>query len=286
MQPLKSITAEAEEPPSARQGFGAFPRPIYIVRRLVGSVAIQFILYTVFTVRLPAPVHQESDCSSRRFAPNFDCVSPYSIITPNKGVVLTSWDLVSRTNMASHELRNQIRSLRRNCATPEGSFIPQRLLYRLLTRAIISVALRQAGISALQIDDLAIKIYKGGQKVFAILVLLKGEESKIANFITHDQFAQSQLDFKLPFSLELLNTIIPDIADEFFETQWEFVAPVFSRGVIHRELHDRTKLPFLQNTEIGSGGFGDVYEIQLDPDHQTMAFAPKEDVSSQSPEHL
>lgn len=184
--------------------------------------------------------------------------------------------------MSGNQLRNQLRDLRRGDPTGGETFIPQRSLYRLLKRDVVSATLRQSGISVLHIDSLTDKILKGGQKVFTILVLLKGEESKIFDFVKRDQFSLLPLDSRLPFSVDALATIVPDIAQEFYETQWELLAPVFSKGVLHRELQDMIRLPYVRNKQIGRGGFGDVYEIELEPAHQTLAFTPPEDVSPSS----
>jgi len=181
--------------------------------------------------------------------------------------------------MSGYQLRNQLRTLRRSVAASGESFIPQKALYRLLSKDVVSATLRRSGTSAIHIDSLTDKILKGGQKLFAILVLLKGEESKILEFVKHDQLAVSPLDSRLPFSLETLTTVVPSIALEFYETQWELLAPVFSKGVLHRELHDMIRLPFVRNKWIGGGGFGDVYEIELETAHQTLPFMRAEDVS-------
>jgi hypothetical protein len=181
--------------------------------------------------------------------------------------------------MSENQLRKQIRDLRRRIGLGEEAFVPQKPLYRLLSPDVVSTTLRQNGISAFHIDSLMDKILKGGQKIFAILVLLKGEESKILDFVKHDQLATSSLDSRLPYTLETLTIIVPDIAHEFYEIQWEFLAPVFSKGVLHRELHDMIKLPFVHNKKIDTGGFGDVYEIALEPTHQILPFVPTEDVS-------
>ncbi|KAH7142729.1 kinase-like domain-containing protein [Dactylonectria estremocensis] len=53
--------------------------------------------------------------------------------------------------------------------------------------------------------------------------------------------------------------------------------PIFSRGVVHRELHDSTRLPFVREVLIGDGGFGQVYELELHADHQTPNFLSQED---------
>ncbi|KAH7136337.1 kinase-like domain-containing protein [Dactylonectria macrodidyma] len=161
---------------------------------------------------------------------------------------------------------------------PERSFIPQKQLYRLLSRDRISAVIRDIpSIPIHRAENVINIIAKGASKVFAILSLLKGEEGRIVDFISHDQFQQSSLDSRLPFSLEMLQDIIPDIAIDFYRAQWDLSAPIFSRGVVHRELHDSTRLPFVREALIGEGGFGQVYELELHADHQTPNFLPRED---------
>lgn len=180
-------------------------------------------------------------------------------------------------------LRQQIIGLRRRIANTDLRFIPHRPLIRLLTNDAISAALHRTNLSELhrlQIPSIAQRITSGGRKVFAILVFLKDEEAMIVQFFKHDQLVPTPLDSRLPFSQEELTNIVPDIASEFFERQWEFCAPIFSKGVLHRELHDSIHLPFVSEKSYGAGGFGDVYWFKLDKEQQTFAFTDPEDESS------
>ncbi|RYP90030.1 hypothetical protein DL770_003875 [Monosporascus sp. CRB-9-2] len=59
-----------------------------------------------------------------------------------------------------------------------------------------------------------------------------------------------------------------EMAKDFEEKQWEFIAPTFRRGTLHRRLGDSTILPFTQNKRIGKGAFGTVYEVVIDTDNQ------------------
>ncbi|KAK2865046.1 hypothetical protein FQN49_003962 [Arthroderma sp. PD_2] len=72
------------------------------------------------------------------------------------------------------------------------------------------------------------RIYSGARRIFAILVVLK-EVEEISRFLESDHFQASPLDHKLPFSITDLETLVPNIAVDFFEKQWEFAAPVFTR---------------------------------------------------------
>jgi hypothetical protein len=121
------------------------------------------------------------------------------------------------------------------------------------------------------LDEVVDKVYFGGRRIFAILVVLNGQEKEILRFIEHDHYQDSPLDHRLPFAIGDLEIIAPDIAIDFYEKQWEFAAPVFTRGVDHRLLDIRTALPFEENTKIGDGGFGEVFRISLYPGHQDIS---------------
>lgn len=179
------------------------------------------------------------------------------------------------------QLRKQIQSLRCKVDNEDRFFVPHQSLYKLMTREKVLDVVKGCGeIPCYRLDETVEKIIKGGRRIFAILVLLKGEEKLISRFIEHDHFQHSPLDVKLPFSEDTLKSIIPDeIVSDFYEKQWEFVAPIFSRNVVHRSLHEDIRLPFVQNKKIGEGGFGVVYEIELHPDHQRLPLFPQEGVS-------
>lgn len=179
----------------------------------------------------------------------------------------------------STSLRQQIIDIRKPIANTSLKFVPHRSILALLSPETISTALYSTATSPLHIPSLTQHIIAGGRKVFAILVLLKSEEAQIEQFIKHDQLAPTSLDSRLPFTLEALETIVPNIAGEFFEKQWEFCAPIFSKGVLHRELHNSIHLPFVSEKNIDSGGFGDVYCFELDGMQQTLPFTEPEDVS-------
>lgn len=177
-------------------------------------------------------------------------------------------------------LRKQIQSLRCRVPNEPRYFIPHRSLYELLTKEVISNTIKEyEDIRRYRLDETAEKIFKGGRRIFAILVLLKNEEKSITYFLEHDQFQRSSIDLRLPFPIQTLESIVPDIAADFYEMQWELVAPIFARNVVHRFLDERIRLPFVLDHEIGEGGFGTVFEVQLHPDHQMQTLIPNKAVS-------
>ena len=171
-------------------------------------------------------------------------------------------------------LREEIRKLR--CPIDDGDrfFIPHRLLYELLSREKITNAIKECkDFPPYYLDELVEKIVRGGRRTFAILVLIKGEEGLISRFIESDNFQNSPLDMKLPFSKDVLVSLIPaETVDDFYETQWELAAPIFSEGVMHRYFDSKVRLPYIQSEEMNAeGGFGVMYEIEIHPDHQRFS---------------
>lgn len=168
-------------------------------------------------------------------------------------------------------LWKQIEQLRPESAGQNLEFIPSKLLYSLLTTEVVSGAVDNCdSIPPYRRNETVERIIKGGRRLFAILVLLKGKEGLIVNFIEHDQFQRSSLDLRLPLPINILENTVPEIASNFYDMQWQLLSPIFSKNTIHRSLHDRIRLPFVYEKEIGSGGFGTVYEVVIHSSHQKL----------------
>lgn len=165
-------------------------------------------------------------------------------------------------------LRKTIQDLRCKVSGQQQYFIPHQLLYKILTKSVILDTLKACPeVRRYHLEEIAAKIYRGGRRTFAVLVLLKNEEKCVIRFLEHDQFQRSSLDSRLPFPMSVLKDVVPSIATDFFEAQWELSAPVFSRNIIHRYLNDGAILPFLENTQIADSGFGTVFKVHLHSDH-------------------
>ncbi|KAH8745429.1 kinase-like domain-containing protein [Hyaloscypha sp. PMI_1271] len=155
-------------------------------------------------------------------------------------------------------------------------FIPRQSLFTSLTSDLVQKAIEAVPDIPFYLQTYTVDwIMTKGRRIFAILVLLDNRERWISDFIKHDRFGDAPMDERLPFSLEFLQSNIPDIANEFYNQQWEFVSPVLSRNIMHRVLPAGVRLPFIYNQFIARGAFGDVYEIELHPDHQTSQLLPQ-----------
>ena len=147
--------------------------------------------------------------------------------------------------------------------------MPQNDLYRLLTPQVVLFTLKNSGVDESRLSDLAQSVHQGARKVFAVLVILR-EVQHILDFVGHDQFRD--LDQQLPFDQDDMKkmAIQGSIARDFYEEQWQFLAPVFSRRLLPRELADNTPLPITERVDIGSGGFGTAYKIKIHNSHHKL----------------
>ncbi|KAK6523676.1 hypothetical protein TWF281_001651 [Arthrobotrys megalospora] len=174
-------------------------------------------------------------------------------------------------------LCEELEALLHQCEDGAGEddrkFMPFQLLQRVLTPERIGAEVDSIGdIEFFLKTSVTTWIQSHGRRIFAILTLLR-EGHFITKFMGQ-AFQGTRFDEKLPFSKEELEAFIPDIAPQFYQRQWEFVSPVWSKNVVHREVPPDVRLPFIYNKRIDRGGFGVVYEIKLHPDHQRTALFP------------
>ncbi|KAL9032562.1 MAG: hypothetical protein Q9180_006432, partial [Flavoplaca navasiana] len=164
-------------------------------------------------------------------------------------------------------LRDAIHLLRWECADSRSAFVPAASLDEVLTVEKIRSTLRTSMVQLHRENEAISTIRYGGQKTFAILVMIHKPHSIIA-FVEKDQLQTTAIDSRLPYSKADLDKILP-VADsvDFFERQWEFTAPVFRRRTGHRCLYDRTVFPFLKSTDHGKGASGDVYMVKIHRSH-------------------
>ncbi|KAL8673355.1 MAG: hypothetical protein Q9168_002234 [Polycauliona sp. 1 TL-2023] len=172
----------------------------------------------------------------------------------------------ARANM--DVIRRQIRALRSRNAhgqwfVPEGS----------LVAALPHETVRRAIENHCQVEPYAAQwitqaIVTGARKVFAMLILIR-EENSIAAFLEHHLQSDGQaLDSRLPFSKSDLEALFaPEVASEFEEEQWGFIAPVFSHRLLHRKIQPESRLPFVESQMIGGGGFGHVHQVVIPAGH-------------------
>ena len=165
--------------------------------------------------------------------------------------------------------QNKNKNIYRQCFGSEDD------LRDILTKEAVRKALCETEITKdcklepFHIDHVIDVIVHGAHRIFAILVIIRHIKS-ILLFIEGDKYQGSKLDHKLPFEKEQLQAIFLDstTADEFYERQWHFTAPIFCDSIVTRILPPEIILPIIEEESLGEGAFGEVYGIKIASSHQ------------------
>ena len=178
------------------------------------------------------------------------------------------------------EVRHRIRALRHK-NTDGKWFVPDGSLLCTLDQGTITSLLEQhCDVEPYGLEWTAQAVRDRATKVFAILILIR-EHRKISAFLEQYLPSDNQtLDSRLPFSVTELQCIFSvAVANEFEEQQWGFTAPVFSHRLMHRNIPLESPLPFTESRKLGSGGFGNVYEITVVGGHHNFKGSDSAEVS-------
>ncbi|KAL9041395.1 MAG: hypothetical protein Q9214_004126 [Letrouitia sp. 1 TL-2023] len=162
-------------------------------------------------------------------------------------------------------LYSSISKTRRKNAVDFRYFAPSHQVREVMTTENIRSALIHSGTEIHHVNE-AIEIIKtSAWNVFAVLVLIK-QPQNIVNFIQDDRMQRGPIDHSLPFELGRLEELLDEqVAQDFYDKQWEFTAPTFSGSVSTRVLPDDFVLPFLSDVEVGEGSFGTVVRKEFKP---------------------
>jgi hypothetical protein len=149
-------------------------------------------------------------------------------------------------------------------------FVSEIDLYALMSEELIRKALLDCDLPPNNLPETVKTVCAGLRKIFAILIL-NGDAKLVTKFIAFDQLQRTELDKKLPLHLDELCLVLPKTRpyrlELFLERQWEFLPPIFSGKLISRCLAPQTIFPITRDEKIGSGGFGDVFEIEISKDY-------------------
>ena len=170
-----------------------------------------------------------------------------------------------RRGSSMEHLREQLLGLRvENNAS--RYFVPNGELEKITTKDMVRTIIRSCNLDECDRPEILDVIFTGAQKILGILILID-KPHLITKFIEKDNYRASQLDSWLPLSKSTLEPIIHKSTQDFWEKQWEFLAPTFSNQQVHRSLDKEIILPFISKEYIDEGGFGDVYKIEVHPSH-------------------
>jgi hypothetical protein len=183
-------------------------------------------------------------------------------------------------------LRKELSTIRQKNTT-NHYFTPSNLVLDKLKPELVRQSLLDCAVEQHQIDEAVKVIIEGAWNVYAILIMIR-QPRHILDFIKEDHLQRSTIDNKLPLDLEKLTKLLQDpvIATDFYDGQWGFTAPLFSKSVFTRSLPKEFVLPFLTDVKIGQGSFGTVYKIQMERSFQRFGSEPYHEVNIRTECHL
>jgi hypothetical protein len=167
-------------------------------------------------------------------------------------------------------LRGEIEK-RRNQSINGSYFFSRHDINDLLTRTIIEDAIREC-VKEYAVPDhqekvVVNRIFTEGKILFGILIWKKWLP-KLMHFIEHDA-----LDSQLPLEIPRAEKIAENVGWDFAQNaQWEFLPRTLTKEMsgYHCNFRDEEILPFIGETRLGEGNFGDVFQMSVLPSQQTM----------------
>lgn len=156
--------------------------------------------------------------------------------------------------------------------TSNGQYLfPNAALRSAINAELVRKCFREGTIPPYNHDNFVDFVLHGGRKTFAILGLHRRVDL-FQNIVEQDGLRRNHLDSRLPYKLYDLRETFGDnmCAQQFFETQWEFLSPIFSNDLTHRILDRDTILPFKTEELLRKGGCGDIYKTTLIGEHQNI----------------
>ena len=167
-------------------------------------------------------------------------------------------------------LRGKIDKLRTK-SIDERYFFSRHDICTLLTNDIIAEAIKECvqerAIPDHQEPDVVNRIANEGKIIFGILVWKKWLH-KLIDCIEHNA-----LDSQLPLEVARADEILGSIGWNFaHNAQWEFLPRILTNEMsgIHSRFRKEEILPFIDETWLGEGSFGDVFKVSVLPSSQTM----------------
>jgi hypothetical protein len=176
----------------------------------------------------------------------------------------------------------------------KARFLPQGELDELITEEAILITFQDdQGIDP--VDDLVTFIQQKARRVFAIIIDIKFENPYYAMSLFKDNnFCDADLPItRIPEDMQCLpnrevrhefftfekNTKDPwwdkSSIGDFYQRQWDFIAPVFSTSVKHHTFSEDAIIPFIEKpATFAEGSFGKVTQFKVHPKHIQQVSLP------------
>ena len=183
-------------------------------------------------------------------------------------------ELIPRTNKDAGELdgiveslRSSISKIRYESASNYRYFIPNHKLREVIDSDSIRKVLFESQMEVHHIGEAVEIIDKGAWSTFAVLICIN-QPLYIISFIEDAGIQCGLVDHHLPFERTRLEKLLDHTAAwEFYDKQWEFTAPSFSRSVFMRKFPHQFVLPFLKDEALKAGSNA-VYKVQIEHSYQ------------------
>ncbi|KAL4960019.1 kinase-like domain-containing protein [Aspergillus stella-maris] len=127
------------------------------------------------------------------------------------------------------------------------------------------------------ISNITRRIIRSLSTILAVVLVIRrpGDSNLLREFtrliIHDDQLIEhpALTDDKLPIPLHEAKLLFPGLANEFFDTQFEFCAITLRRedDVEYKDYRTRCPLPYRKQEQIGSGAYGQVYRVKIEKGH-------------------
>lgn len=136
-------------------------------------------------------------------------------------------------------LSRALYTIRRENPTTNHYFTPSHLVRDALKPELVCQSLFECAVETHLVDEATQVIIEGAWNVYAILIMIRKLRYILA-FIKDDHLQRSTIDDKLLLDLEKLRKVFKDpiTATEFYDQQWGFTAPLFSKSVFIRSARE------------------------------------------------
>jgi hypothetical protein len=190
-------------------------------------------------------------------------------------LVISKFQNTRDYHVASQALRTRIAKAKIMSAMDHRAFVPTSSIHELITEESIKLELSHTRLLPQSLSRFILPfILSKASKIFAILVYIKKTEN-IEDFWFRglsDEVLPVAIPGLAALELSVFNSWDFDNVSDFYEAQWLFLAPIFTKEKFVYELEDACPLPFtsINPRSEKMSAFSIVQEATIHPGHQRI----------------